>query len=269
MSSLFDRGKRGKGLEQQILDLGPWHHDVQVTPDLSTAVSLESHGAGVASFSDVYRPRFEGLVSALFPSGSLRGKTFLDCACNSGGYCFWAREMEADQCVGFDVRQHWIDQAEFLQRNRTFPSDRIRFFRSDLYEVPALKLPQFDITLFKGIFYHLPDPITGLRIAADLTSELLLFDSEAHFGHDDGFLAVANENTENLMSGVHGLNWFPTGPEVVKRILLWMGFSEFRVLQNERNPNVPNRGRIGLMAARSSGYFADFDVARDRDRARL
>ena len=51
------------------------------------------------------------------------------------------------------------------------PGEDIRFEVCDLYALPELDLPSFDITLFNGIFYHLPEPVTGLKIAADLTKE--------------------------------------------------------------------------------------------------
>ncbi len=93
---------------------------------------------------------FFKLMGSIFPEGKLDGKKFLDCACNCGGYCFWAKELGAAKCAGFDVRQYWIDQAEFLLDNRTLPTDGISFTRSDLYDVPSLNLGTFDITLFKG-----------------------------------------------------------------------------------------------------------------------
>ena len=269
MFKLLRRRGAAVNLKRQIIDLGPWHHDVQVTPEISTAVSLETHQANIAAFSSVYRANFYQLIKCIFPDGHLHQKSFLDCACNCGGYCFWAKELGASQCVGFDIRQHWINQAEFLLKNRTLPTDGIRFIQSDFYDVPSLNLQPADMTLFKGIFYHLPDPITGLKIAADLTTELLLFDSATQYGEPDGFLAVANENVENLMSGVHGLNWFPTGPDVVTRILQWLGFREFRILQHVQNQNQPNRGRLGLLAARTPGFFDFFDQRPTAKRVRL
>jgi tRNA (mo5U34)-methyltransferase len=76
------------------------------------------------------------------------------------------------------VRDHWINQAKFIQENRTVgPTDGMRFEVADLYDLPKLGLEPFDFTLFKGIFYHLPDPITGLKAAADLTKEILVLDT--------------------------------------------------------------------------------------------
>jgi hypothetical protein len=33
----------------------------------------------------------------------------------------------------------------------------------DLYDLPTLGLEPFDITIFAGIFYHLPDPFLARR----------------------------------------------------------------------------------------------------------
>ncbi|MGH8557779.1 MAG: class I SAM-dependent methyltransferase [Methylococcales bacterium] len=269
MSDLFSDKNAAAELKQQIIDLGPWHHDIQVTPEISTAVSLEKHKAHITAFSNMYRQNFYAVMSSIFPDGKLDGKSFLDCACNCGGYCFWAKELGATNYFGFDVRKHWIDQAEFLLKNRTLSGEGISIKQRDLYDVPSLNISRVDITLFKGIFYHLPDPITGLKIAADLTTDLLIFDSATRYGTKDGFLAVANEDVNNLMSGVHGLNWFPTGPEVIKRILLWMGFKEFRVLMNSQNNKYPTLGRLCLLAARTSGYFEYFDQSQNAKRVRL
>ena len=119
------------------------------------------------------KPNFQRQIKKLFPNG-LEGKTLLDCACNSGGYCFWAKEFGAESTFGFDVREKWIQQANFLRKNRTIgTSENMEFEVCDLYDIPSKNLSPFDITIFKGIFYHLPDPIAGLEIAANLTKNLI------------------------------------------------------------------------------------------------
>ena len=124
----------------------------------------------------------------------------------------------------------------------------------DLYDVPALGLPQFDIVLFQGIFYHLPDPVAGLRIAADLTRELLVLNTASCNAHPDGVLVAYEESTKRLVSGVHGLAWMPTGPKVVASILRWLGFAEIRCFYwlTDTVPAQPdNLGRIVMVASRS------------------
>lgn len=267
--------KRTAELREEIIRLGPWHLDVQVTPEISTRVSLETpegtypssgpKNAGRISLLDA-RKSFVDTMRKIYPEG-LGGRTFLECACNCGAYCFWAKELGASECFGFDVREHWIDQARFLAANRAWPSDGIRFEALDLYDLPKLELEPFDITLFQGVFYHLPDPITGLKIAADLTREVIILDTATR-NHlpdgtrlPDGMLTIAEEGRESVMTGVYGLNWFPTGPGVLTRILRWMGFAEIRLARQRAQGEHSRRGqgRLRIIASRKEGLLGEFE----------
>jgi tRNA (mo5U34)-methyltransferase len=250
-----------EALKEEIIRLGPWHLDVQVTPELSTSAFLEAPDElkqewerHPVTFID-HRTRFQDQIRTIYPDG-LEGRRFLDCACNCGAYSFWMKELGADATFGFDVREHWINQARFLLEHRTWPSDGIEFEALDLYDLPKRELEPFDITLFKGIFYHLPDPITGLKLAADLTREVMIVNTAVRLGHQDGMLVLENEGTEPLMSGVHQLSWAPTGPEVMKQILNWMGFADTKLttwVESARQPG--RRGRLQMIGARKPGLL--------------
>jgi hypothetical protein len=245
-------------LRDEIIRLGPWHLDVEVAPGLSTRVWLESdepypESFGPVKFNDGARSHFHEQLRELYPNG-LEGRSFLDCACNCGGYSFWARELGAGECFGFDAREHWIRQARFLLEHRDGPKDDMRFEVADLYDLPDMGLRPFDVTLFKGILYHLPDPVTGLKIAADLTNELMILNTGTMAGWPDGALVIDRESTEQVMSGVHGLNWYPTGPDVVARMLRWVGFPETRLLW-WRPQTRPGRGRLEMLASKEEGLL--------------
>jgi tRNA (mo5U34)-methyltransferase len=75
-------------------------------------------------------------------------------------------------------RARALDQpARWLVEHREQPSDGIRFEQMDVYDLPKAGLELFDIVMLKGIFYHLPDPVTALKGAAELCKELLYFDT--------------------------------------------------------------------------------------------
>lgn len=256
-------------LRAEVIRLGPWHVDVEITPEISTAAFLEappgtySPSLGeVAFLSPSPRAGFSRKLRRIFPDG-LQGRSVLDCACNCGAYLFWAKELGAGECFGFDVRQHWIDQARFLAEHRAEPTEEMRFEVRNLYDLPELGLGEFDVVLFNGIFYHLPDPVTGLKIAADLASELLIVNSATRNGFPDGQLVCADEGTTEVMSGIYGLNWFPTGPEVVTRILNWAGFPETRTHQWRTGGadirQSPELGRIDVLAGRNESLFRAYD----------
>ena len=266
-------------LTESIKRVGPWHQIIELHDNFTTVTPypdksrarLESvtdseeivryggltrkQNEGVAFLDS--RPNFFRVIKRVFPNG-LEGKRILDCACNAGGYCFWAKEFGADTAFGFDVRKHWIDQANFVQQNRTkYPVDGIQFKVTDLYEIDQLQLPKVDVTIFKGIFYHLPLPIRGIQLAADLTTDLFWFNSTYSTEVHDGLLQPVFEDTKEVMSGVHKLSWLPTGPLVIARILMSMGFEDIRVIYaNQKNAR---RGRLELIARRKKGGLAAID----------
>lgn len=262
-------------LKQQIIDHHPWHFSVDIRDGIGTSYcytvdeSLLPHHSGTVTFLE-QRSWIHLLLNKIYPDG-MANKSVLDCACNCGAYCFWAKELGASRTFGFDVREHWVNQAEFLRKNREADSTGMEFKVCDLYDVPKLNLEPADFTFFRGIFYHLPDPITGLKVAADLTKEVMYFDTATtHLLGDEklaGALVASVEGTESYMSGVHRLNWYPTGPKVLRHILDWMGFKEVKVIDLKKGNSPDNdtgslaneKGRIGILASKVEGLLGRFD----------
>jgi len=189
-----------------------------------------------------------GPLQQVYQQG-LEGRTVLDPACNGGAYLFWAREAGAGDCFGSDVREHWIRQARLLQEQRTH-SDRIRFEAMDVYDLPELGLEPFDITIFAGLFCHLADPVSGLKIAADLTNELMILDTATMWDMEDDSLVAGPE------AGVQGLKWVPSGPAVVERILRWAGFIDTRVMHRVQTGETA--GQVGILATKRPGLLDEF-----------
>lgn len=270
-------GKSVQELKQRIIGLGPWHHRVQVTPEVNTALSLEAPPEKYKEFGPVVmvddHDAFHAMIKAVYPQG-VQGKSLIEAACNCGVYSLWFKKMGGARVLGFDAREHWINQARFLKEVVLDNDENLNYEVCGLDELPSLNQQPFDVGMFKGIFYHLPDPIGGLRIVADLTKELLIFNTGTRWNSRPG-LVMAKERVAHVMSGVHGLNWFPTSPEVCIEILRSMGFKEFRVLFWHKRPSLSigtkrgwirylknlmlGTGRLGLLAARTPGFFNDFD----------
>jgi tRNA (mo5U34)-methyltransferase len=232
-------------LKDAVVRLGPWHLDIAVTPEISTRVWADTVGERIAS----PRERFQKTLLSIYPDG-LQQRSVLDCGCNAGGYSFWAKELGAGTCFGFDAREQWIRQARFLLKHRG--EQDMRFEVADLYHLP--ELDPFDVTVFSGLFYHLPDPVTGLKIAADLTKEVILVMTATKTGAPDGYLAVETESLELPLSGIYGLNWRPTGPRAIDAILHWLGFPDVRLLGLAERPS-SDWGLMHLAAARTPGLL--------------
>ena len=246
-------------LRQEIIRLGPWHHDMTVRNGISTMISAEVEYP--RSFGRVFpsnlRPDFVRRMTSVYPNG-LEGRSVMDYSCNCAECLFWAKELGAGRCFGSDVHEHWINQADFLLEHREGPKDDIEVQVRDLYELPELGLEPFDVVLSHGVFYHLPDPILGLKVAADLAKELLAVTTSTAAGSPDGYLKAGREGTRAPLSGVYGLQWLPTGPEVMQEILAWLGFPATR-LEFWRQEVRKGRGRLSLLAARDEATFAHYD----------
>jgi len=246
-----------ESLESQIRDMRPWHHDIRIHEDFSVgqvfgedAKIARKANEGVSLIEP--REKFFERLWGVFPDG-LKGKRFLDCACNAGVYCFFAREAEADYSFGFDVREHWIRQADFIKEHRTVtPTDRIDFEVLDLYDLPKSKLEPFDFTFFSGIFYHLPDPIHGLKLAAEITKDVIVVNTAAMYDPDNpgGLTPRRRSSSDYIMSGVSEMAWFPNGPKAILLILNWMGFREFKLTKFVQRDD---RHRFEIFGARESG----------------
>jgi tRNA (mo5U34)-methyltransferase len=140
----------------------------------------------------------------------------------------------------------------------------MRFEVLDLLDLPKRDLAPPDITLFLGIFYHLPDPLLGLKIAADATKELIILETSTRTGLEDGalFLEREGKKPEQVLSGIYGLSWRPTGPRVMEDIFRWLGFEAMRVVRNLPTPfRGADRGRMRVLAARHEDTLAAYDQA--------
>lgn len=253
-----------QSLAEQVEKMRPWHHDIEINEEFSTGevfsptkILIPAENEGVSLISP--RERFLKRLDSLYPD-SLAGKRYLDCACNAGAYCFMARERGAEKVVGFDVRDHWINQAKFVQEQRTLaPTDRIEFHTLDLYDLPTRDFGKFDLTYFSGIFYHLPDPVTGLKIAADLTEDIIVVNTAMRRDENNpSGMTMAIESDTQVMSGVHQMSWYPNGPECIHNILSWMGFAEMKLTMDITREGYTNQ-RIELIAAREEGRLANLD----------
>jgi tRNA (mo5U34)-methyltransferase len=244
-----------ESLKDEIRRLGPWHHEIEVIPGVSTGLARDEtypKEYGKVSFLDM-RQSFRSKLLSVYPKG-LDGRSVLDCGCNCGESLFWAKEIGAGHCFGFDAREHWIAQGRFLSEHSQLPSDGVTLEVNDLYEVPKMGLRPFDIVLFHGLLYHLPDPVTGLKIAGDLTKELIVVSTSTAAGLPDGVLRVGQESRTQLLSGIHGLNWYPSGPDVIARVLAWVGFVEWKLLWWIKETE-EDLGRLELLGSKTPGLL--------------
>ena len=250
-------------LLEQLQALAPWHFDIPVGQGLRTI-----HGNQTAyddpdkvGVGTVNTDSIRALLNKLFPNG-MADRSFLDAGCNGGAYCFLAKELGASHVVGFDVREHWIKQAQFLTSILETDVSNMQFCVKHLHEFEAPE-KHFDVTLFKGVFYHLPNPIAAVEKLCSLTNNVIIIDTASKQGIPANSMVTHFENQTQVMSGVDHLAWLPGGPQAVGDILKWLKFPHMRVDMNHHGwpGGLPDWGRFRIVAARDESAFADFDSA--------
>jgi hypothetical protein len=127
-------------------------------------------------------------------------------------------------------------------------------------QIPERNIEPVDFVLFKGIFYHLADPIRGLKIAADLAKETIWVNTAMIFSEDNQSLHCVFEQIERKMSGKHALSWLPTGPKVIAMMLHWLGFEDIWHMFSKPNQNDPSQGRMEVIASREPGKLDELKV---------
>ena len=249
-------------VEAKLRELGPWHFDMDVLPGIRTKqYNQENYGNVDLDKVGVIDPyEMKGLLQTILPDGGIAGKTLLDVGCNAGGYCFVAHELGAKACYGFDVREHWIRQAEFIKSIKYPASKNLQFKLADVKQF--VHDQQYDVVLFKGVFYHVPDPITTLAKLCELTTRAIIVDSASRSDIPGECMVPWWESKTHVMSGIDGLAWFPGGPEVIQPILAWSGFPHMRVVQHRKGgPAERFRGRFRVIAARHENDLSAYDAS--------
>ena len=240
-------------LKDAVERLAPWHFNVRLSETFTTRDgNRPKPGEGTISLIDPEELR--PLLTSLYPEG-LSGRAFLDAGCNGGGYCVVAKRLGADYAYGFDAREHWINQANFLKS--TLGLTGVDFECAAMHEANLSR--EYDISLFKGIFYHLPDPVHALERVCRVTRDVIIVDTATEGARGEFTMHLNPEGQKRLMTGVHGLAWWPSGPDLLAAILARFGFGETREIfwNAVRNSGGRTRaGRCRIVAARSPERLA-------------
>lgn len=125
-----------------------WHHDFEILPGLRT--------------KGVYDPQV--ILDWLELPADLTDARVLDIGPSDGFFTMQLARRGAN-VTAVDYRTK--EQSGFHLMER-FSGIAAEYVHSNLYDLPQRRLGRFDIVLFLGVLYHLPDPYRGLAIAADL-----------------------------------------------------------------------------------------------------
>lgn len=104
---------------------------------------------------------------------NLEGKSVLDIGCNAGYIAFEAKSRGAERVVGVDLKQVYIDQANFCADVKGMDID---FRVMNIYDLKKLAM-QFDLVFCVGLLYHCYDILSAVRIVSEVTKHQLILET--------------------------------------------------------------------------------------------
>src|SRR5262249_9326236 len=134
-----------------------WYHRITLRPGIVTPGGSDS---------------VENLRRLQLPA-DCRGARDLDLGARDGFFSF---ELERRGAEGVAVDYLPAALTGFRVAADALGS-RVQYVHANLYDLPGIGLGQFDIVLFLGLFYHLPDPLLALSVIRSHCRGLLFLES--------------------------------------------------------------------------------------------
>jgi tRNA (mo5U34)-methyltransferase len=163
---------------------------------------------------------------AIFGPIKMDGASVIDIGAWNGFYSFAAKRRGAGRVLATD---HYCWNHEHFRGRETFELARsvldldIEALDIDVPELSPKRVGgTFDVVLFLGVFYHLFDPIDGLRRAAALAKEVMVVETHTDLGEIDRPAMVMYPGRE--LDG-DPTNWWGPNNACVRELLKTMGFS--------------------------------------------
>ena len=132
----------------------------------------------------------------------LKGARVLDLASHDGRWSYALVSAGAREVVGIEFRQELIDQfAEYPDEEL---KSKVSFIQGDVFEeIPKLIADgqQFDVVAIYGLYYHIMDHYTMLKLVKQLGARLIVIDSQ-FLTRDAPVIRLALEQTDSPMNTI-------------------------------------------------------------------
>ena len=183
-----------------------WHHRYEIYPGITTPGS--------------YDPSF--LWSKLDIDDRCSGKTFLDIGASDG---FFTSKIDklGGSVTAVDFRKkdgHGFGVLEKIQ-GKEFP-----YIHSNIYDIDPEGIGKFDVVLFLGVLYHLPDMIKAFQKLKMLCRDTLLIETHSDNEFCAGFPAARYYKAATLAGDITNF-WSPNAACVLD-MLYDAGFDVIR-----------------------------------------
>jgi tRNA (mo5U34)-methyltransferase len=142
----------------ELKSVKSWYHQIPIQPGITTP-----------GINDTAR-----VLALLDLPDDARGLRVLDVGTRDG---FFAFEMERRGAEVTAVDYVPKDQTGFAVASRLLDS-KVTFINANVYDLSAERLGTFDVVLFLGLLYHLPDPLEALLLLRSMCSHRLCVESQ-------------------------------------------------------------------------------------------
>lgn len=143
-----------------------WYHRIEIAPGVVTPGINDS-------------PR---VLKELALPDDLRGARALDLGTRDG---FFAFELERRGADVLAVDYCAAEETGFAVAARALGSG-VKFARANLFALRPRDVGTFDLVLFLGLIYHLPDPMRAIRLVRGLCARLMWLESHLGFVEPEG-----------------------------------------------------------------------------------
>lgn len=164
MSRGGEAGQTTESVQRRVDELGWWYHHFELPNGVWT-------GTGEAPAYDPIE-RWK-LIEPHLPD-DLEGKSVLDVGGNSGYFSVRMKQRGAGRCLMVEPVAEFVDQANLVFEQ--FGVD-VEVASEDVHVYCLTTDERFDYVLFLGLFYHLKYPGLVLDRLAEMTKELIFFNS--------------------------------------------------------------------------------------------
>jgi tRNA (mo5U34)-methyltransferase len=141
----------------RIASVPHWYHPIEVRPGIITPGTNEARI----------------ILAILDLPADCRGMRALDLGTRDG---FFAFELERRGAEVVAVDYMAMEDSGFAVAAELLGS-RVTYLQGNLYALSAADVGTFDIVLFLGLLYHLPDPLGALRTVRNLTRQKMYLET--------------------------------------------------------------------------------------------
>lgn len=184
-------------------------------------------GGGIVT-RGVYDPARR--VGDLHLPASLAGRTVLDVGAWDGYFAFEMERRGASRVLATDSfswgGQGWGTKEGFELARQALGS-RVEDLEIDPTALTAEAIGRFDVVLFLGVLYHLPDPLQVLERVFDVTGDLLVLETEVDMLFTRRPAVAFYEGTD---LNTDPTNWWGPNVPAVLGLLRAAGFRETTVV---------------------------------------